>query len=145
MTSNKNIDLSNESNLISVWGVNLQPVICEECDWRYLMPLQSPVQLCPNCRKAELVPLEDEHIGDLSFDYPPELLLPFTASTETLSQSIQRFAGGSGLLPAIYARKTLKPGCNGSTYPCGWLTVRCRLRGRQKPALITMLSVTETL
>ena len=51
-------------DLDAMWGVTLTPAICEVCDWRYLLPSQMPTQQCPHCFKAELVPLEDEHIGD---------------------------------------------------------------------------------
>jgi hypothetical protein len=103
-----NFEPPNKANLNSTWGIKLQPAICEACDWRYLLPPQRPAQQCPHCLKAELVPLEDEHIGDLSFDYPPELLLPFTASTETLNQSIQQFAGGIWFAPGDLNPQNLK-------------------------------------
>ena len=95
-------------DLNAPWGVNLELAICEACDWRYLLPPKLPVQQCLHCLKAELTPLEDEHIGNLSHDYPPELLLPFTVSTEALSQNIQRFAGGIWFAPGDLNPQNLK-------------------------------------
>jgi len=94
--------------LDSAWGIDLDVAICEACDWCYLLPPNwLPIQ-CPHCLKAELIPLEAEQIGDLSYDYPPELMLRFTASPETLSQSIQRFAGGIWFAPGDLNPQNLK-------------------------------------
>ncbi len=89
----------------STWGVNLESAICEECDWHYLVPpatLQATATLpvCPHCRQAMLVSLEEQNNStSASVGYAPELLLSFTVSSEVLNQKIQRFAGDIWFAP----------------------------------------------
>ena len=73
------------------WGARLVPVVCEQCDWRYLLPAGSPAQLCPNCFQQELAGLDPA--GELEpYPYPPELVLPFTLDEEKLAQAVVQFA-----------------------------------------------------
>lgn len=92
----------------AAWGIKLQVSICQACDWRYLLPVETPMPLCPHCFSTQLTLLEGEHIGDLSYDYPPELILPFTASTDTLNQGIQQFAGDIWFAPGDLTPNNLK-------------------------------------
>ncbi len=89
------------------WGVNLEAAICEQCDWRYLLPQGILPLRCPHCLQATLVSLE-EQADSLPHSHPPELLLPFTVSTQTLSQSIQRFAGDIWFAPGDLNPQNLK-------------------------------------
>ena len=72
------------------WGVDLEPVFCENCGWRYLVhPGSSPAR-CPHCAAGPLAPLPE----DAPHSYPPEQVLPFTLSKSALEQAILDFAGG---------------------------------------------------
>ena len=87
------------------WGVDLQAAICEQCDWRYLLPWEVQQVQCPNCGRSTLEPLEAD---DFSDDYPPELFLPFTASETALDERIRQFAGGIWFAPSDLKPATLK-------------------------------------
>lgn len=77
------------------WGTDLQMVICERCDWRYLQPAGSQPARCPHCFQAALAPLED---GDLP-ECKPELVLPFTAASQAIDGAIRQFAEGIPYAP----------------------------------------------
>jgi hypothetical protein len=83
------------------WGAPLQAAYCPNCDWQYLLPQdQSPPQ-CPHCAQSALEQADDSAGG---FNHPPELILPFTVSKETLNRQIEQFAKGIWFAP-----KDLKP------------------------------------
>lgn len=89
------------------WGTPLDAAICEQCDWRYLLPPGLLPLQCPHCFGAVLVSLNGQ--GDaLPHDHPPELVLPFTAATATLSQQIQQFAGHIWFAPGDLNPENLK-------------------------------------
>ncbi|MFC1976601.1 hypothetical protein ACFLXQ_09395 [Chloroflexota bacterium] len=83
---------SNTSDLTSTWHTNLEAAICEHCDWSYLVPAGSLPVHCPHCFQAWLTPISAQAVN-LLYSQPPELILPFTLSADTLAQSIQTFAG----------------------------------------------------
>ena len=69
------------------WPTDLQPAICEQCDWRYLAPPGSLPALCPHCFQASLTALPGD--GGKPVDVQsPELYLPFTVTGDTLSRTI---------------------------------------------------------
>jgi hypothetical protein len=76
-----------------MWGAEVETAVCEHCDWSYLLPRGKLPQRCPHCFQVALAGLGDQANG-LVNSRPPELLLPFTVSAETLDQSIRDFAGG---------------------------------------------------
>ena len=106
----------------SAWGLNLKPAICEACDWQYLLPDGSLPQQCPYCFKGMLVPLEAEE-SNLSADYTPELVLLFTASPDSLTPNIQRFAGGIWFAPGDLNPQNLKARLQPVYWPM-WLVDR---------------------
>jgi hypothetical protein len=86
------------------WGADLVAAICEQCDWRYLLPADSPLMNCPHCFQVTLTSLGLSEAGgtaDSWFDHPPEMVLPFSASPEIISRGLfSNLAEKSGLLPA---------------------------------------------
>lgn len=85
--------------LEQAWQTNLEPAICESCDWRYLRPAGSLPPQCPHCFQSELVPLAELAEAERG-DRPPELVLPFTVTEEHVSHMIQAFASGIRFAPA---------------------------------------------
>jgi len=83
----------------SGWGVKLETAICEQCDWRYLLPPGLLPLHCPHCFEAMLVSLEGQAGDDLRRSHAPELMLPFTVSLTTLSWNIEEFAGNIWFAP----------------------------------------------
>ena len=75
------------------WGLNLQAVVCERCDWSYLLPAGSAPPRCPHCFQAGLSVLQ-AGTQDLPYARPPELVLPFSLTSAALAQAIQEFSGG---------------------------------------------------
>lgn len=92
---------------IAAWGINLEAAICEHCDWRYLLPQGLLPLQCPHCFQATLIAL-DEQDDDLPHSPPPELVLPFSVSTEVLGQKIQRFSEGMWFTPTDLKAQNLK-------------------------------------
>lgn len=82
----------------SIWGMPLEPAVCEQCDWSFLYSSEGPPPHCPHCYKAELVQLSGQ-VGELPYPYPPELLLPFTLTAGVLEQGIHEFAARIPLAP----------------------------------------------
>lgn len=82
------------------WGVSLQSVICEQCDWSYLLPAGLSSLRCPHCFQKQLTPLT------LPTDLPPpELVIPFSLPADKLSQQLRQFSQG---IP--FAPRDLQPG-----------------------------------
>lgn len=81
------------SRLPEGWERPLQAAVCEHCDWRYLVPAERPLGRCPHCFRAVLVPLADEVEG-LPTVRPPEFVVPFEASRESLAKRVEAFADG---------------------------------------------------
>lgn len=70
----------------------LQAAVCEVCDWRYLLPAERSLPRCPHCFEGALVPLREE-VEALPTVRPPELVVPFGLSRETLARGVEAFAG----------------------------------------------------
>lgn len=81
------------------WGMTLQAMICERCDWRFLAPAGAAPLRCPHCFQANLSPLppESKQIGQ---ENPPELVAPFSLNSPMLAAAVQRFASGIPFPPA---------------------------------------------
>lgn len=92
---------NNNASLRSAWKLNMQPAVCDQCDWTFLLPAESPLPLCPHCFQANLTPF-DENVAPLpsTFGQPPELVLPVTVAAAQLTQAIQNFARGIWFAPA---------------------------------------------
>ncbi len=85
------------------WAAGFQPACCESCDGRYLQPKSRELPLCPNCARAELTPCDPPN-GIA----PPELILPFAVSDETLARQLDDFAGGIWFAPTDLTAARLK-------------------------------------
>jgi hypothetical protein len=89
------------------WGANLEPAICEQCDWRYLVPAGLlPIQ-CPHCFQATLTSVVGQ-ADSLSSPQAPELLIPFSVSIKTLEAKIEQFAGAIWFAPGDLTPHSLK-------------------------------------
>ena len=79
------------SDLASAWGMPVALAHCEQCDWGYMIPQGSNVEVCPHCFQGPLAPLEDlpDH---LPHNLPPEMLEPFSAPPDTVDRGVQAFA-----------------------------------------------------
>ncbi len=62
---------------------------------------------CPHCLKADLVALGGQD-DNITYEFLPELLLPFTVATESLNQNIQHFAGDIWFAPGDLNPKNLR-------------------------------------
>lgn len=78
------------AEMLADWGVALQPLVCERCDWAYLAPVGAPPARCPHCWQGPLTPVEQA--DGLPYAVPPELVLPFTVSEEVLALRVTDFA-----------------------------------------------------
>ena len=85
-------------DLESAWGKALQAAVCGRCDWSYLLLQGDLPPRCPHCFQAALTPL-DEQLARLPYTHPPELVLPFAASAESIATNIQNFARGIWFAP----------------------------------------------
>ena len=81
------------------WQIDLDAVICEGCDWRFLFPKGQGNSLCPHCFEQNLVPLT-EFSPELPYDRPPEMMVPFKVTAETIANYVRGFAGGIPFAPA---------------------------------------------
>ncbi|MGD8245275.1 MAG: hypothetical protein PVI63_08800, partial [Anaerolineae bacterium] len=73
------------------WGMSLHAVTCEGCGWSYLLPVKRSLPSCPHCFQSLLVPLSGE-VQDLPSVRPPEFVVPFALSAETLAQRVADFS-----------------------------------------------------
>lgn len=85
--------------LTDLWGVPLAATVCEACDIRYLLSPKCIPATCPYCIYGSLTPLPGA-IENPTFTRPPELILPFTLSQESLVRCLQNFTGGFWFAPA---------------------------------------------
>lgn len=92
-------ELQPNQTLDTTWGLALEAVVCEQCDWSYLLPEGSLPQRCPHCFLGELTRIESD-LQELPYTRPPELLLPFGFGPDRLAQPIENFARGIPFAPA---------------------------------------------
>lgn len=85
------------AGMLSDWGLALRPLVCERCDWAYLVPVGAPPARCPHCWQGPLTPVEQA--DGLPHLAPPELVLPFTVSEEVLALRVTDFARGIPFAP----------------------------------------------
>lgn len=91
-------------NMKPTWQRPLQGAICEQCDWRYLLPEAEEMPICPHCYQDTLTPLEESHLLEVS---PPELILPFDVSTARVQEQLGRFAKSFLFTPHDLRAETL--------------------------------------
>lgn len=89
---------------VNTWGFEMTGMVCEHCDWSYLIPTSIPIPICPHCFRTTLTPLTDQ-LEQLPYVHPPELVLPFTFPDSKLETVIQSFVKG---IPFALEDMTLK-------------------------------------
>jgi hypothetical protein len=75
------------------WGTQLEAAVCENCDWSYLLPPNSPPQRCPHCFNATLTAVEEAY-AQLPYNHPPEMVIKAQVSAEKVASQIAQFAKG---------------------------------------------------
>ncbi|MGC9520364.1 MAG: hypothetical protein ACP5HG_00605 [Anaerolineae bacterium] len=79
-------------DLTALWGTPMVPVLCEACDWRYLVAGDIPTdQTCPHCASQDLVELDPADAG-FPHAYPPELIVPFEVEAGATEARVAAFA-----------------------------------------------------
>lgn len=98
MESSITLENNPSEGLTAQWSTALAAVVCERCDWSYLVPPDYAHYPCPHCFQASLTPLEGSLEG-LPHIYPPELVLEFSLKRGDLTLAIERFARGIPFAP----------------------------------------------
>jgi hypothetical protein len=75
------------------WGTRLEAAVCENCDWSYLLPPNSPPQRCPHCFAANLTTVENA-FSELPYIHPPEKVITPQLSMEKIAAQVVKFAKG---------------------------------------------------
>ncbi len=89
------------------WGLDgVVPLICDHCDWRYLVPEGGEPSACPHCASPGLTALDADD-AHFPYVYPPELVVPFSVDRETVDGRIRTFAGDIPFPPADLNPETL--------------------------------------
>ncbi|MCJ7550281.1 MAG: hypothetical protein MUQ30_11435 [Anaerolineae bacterium] len=80
-----------ESTHTPGWGAPRIPLICNACDWRYLVQADAVPTACPHCASPDIEVLAP---GTAQFPHvaPPELVVPFAADAEVVSLQVAAFA-----------------------------------------------------
>lgn len=82
----------NTSRVHSIWGIEYKLLVCDHCKWLYLVNIENKTSNCPACFHQTLVPINNmEEYSDI---YPPELVIPFSASESVIMKNIEGFASG---------------------------------------------------
>jgi hypothetical protein len=80
------------------WGMQLEAVVCETCDWSYLLPPDTSSRRCPHCFNATLTAVE-QPFSRLPYTHPPEMVIKPQVSREKAAVQIQAFASGIAFCP----------------------------------------------
>jgi hypothetical protein len=105
--------------LVSTWGVELIGMVCERCDWSYLLPANESQKVCPHCFQSTPTPIT-EQIDQLPYIKPPELMLLFTFPENALSRGLLNFISGIPFAPIDMGSQTLQHRLNRMYLPM-WL------------------------
>ena len=87
----------NTSRIQPIWGIEYKLLACERCKWVYLVKVEVNPQNCPACFHQTLVPITN--IEKYSSNYPPELVIPFSASESLIIKNLESFASGIPYAP----------------------------------------------
>ena len=71
------------------WQRPLQSAICEHCDWNYLLSPNQEMPICPHCYRQRLTVLDE---ADLEPGGAPELVVPFSVSTDQVVKGLTEFS-----------------------------------------------------
>ena len=121
------------------WGMPVIVVVCEHCDWRFLLPADcGPLALgrCPHCFQSPLSEV-DESATALIAGQPPELIAPFSLTETTLDTAITGFTEGIPYAPEDLTPDHLHDRLRRILLPV-WLVdvaVRCRMAGGNRVLL----------
>jgi len=75
------------------WQGDVKCLVCQNCNWRYLVEMNHLLELCPHCHIGQLEEYQDNDFSMLAdFLRPAELLLPFSVPHSTVVSGIQNFA-----------------------------------------------------
>jgi len=86
------------------WQRLLQAAICGYCDWNYLLPPGEEMPVCPHCYRQKLTSLNEE---DLEKSSAPELVVPFSVSTDTVEARLSEFSKRFHFSPKDLQAKSL--------------------------------------
>lgn len=114
--------LNSDSN---AWYANLDPVICDSCEWSFLFPKFYSPEKCPHCFKNTLSRFQ-ENLANYPNLHPPELYIPFVVSETLVTQSLKNFSKSIPFSPQDLSIQNLVKRLH-KTYLPVWL-VDCRLR-----------------
>jgi hypothetical protein len=81
-------------------------LLCERCDWHYVVGDGAAMHRCPRCTSADLIPIDAA--DDRSLRHAPELVVPFSVTSATLAAQIRRFAEGIPFPPPDLNPETLQ-------------------------------------
>jgi len=99
MEFNKNLKESGGKRISLLdWGKPLKVVVCENCDWQFILQETQAFPHCPHCFKPALVDLSQETRDQLAI-YLPELILTSTLSPGQITQIFQSFSSGLWFSP----------------------------------------------
>ncbi len=76
------------------WGVSMQALVCEKCNWAYLVAEGEGTTRCPHCANDRLSSFENSQAI-----HPPELLIDFSVPAARLDAAIDRFGEGIPFSP----------------------------------------------
>lgn len=80
------------------WGMRFTAVVCETCDWSYLLPPNISSRRCPHCFSATLTAVK-QPLAHLPYAHPPELVIKPQVSREKATAQIEAFAKGVAFCP----------------------------------------------
>lgn len=81
--------MTTQQEITQTWGLTLQTVVCDQCDWNFLVQEQSS-PLCPHCFKGTLRPFEMD-ADNLQVLAPPELAIDFQVDSARLTRALTHF------------------------------------------------------
>jgi hypothetical protein len=82
---------SSSAGSASAWGAELIAATCEQCDWGFLLPPDASDTVCPHCFQGKLNAI-GEAFDALPYIHPPELIVPFSVSSERIAGNLHEFS-----------------------------------------------------
>ena len=79
-----------------LWRRPLQAAICENCDWRYVLPPGAELPVCPHCYLKKLTALAEEDVQESG---APELVVPFSIGEDRVGVQLKSFSKGIPFSP----------------------------------------------
>jgi len=80
-----------ETTVAAGWGEDRVPVVCNDCDWRYLTAVSTPVPHCPHCASGDIEALSPGDLGD-AVGLVPELAVPYRVGPDVVGRQVAAFA-----------------------------------------------------